>query len=101
MVVNNVRFSLLLIVAGAIACGTAGTDRPRDVRASATASGVEVTWGAAAGAAAYRVQLVDLDSGRALSDAAVVRGTRAVLPGAFSQSAGVRVDAIPGGRAIG
>ncbi|MCA1829741.1 MAG: hypothetical protein LC689_22690 [Myxococcales bacterium] len=90
---------MLLSVAAAIACGTKGTDRPRDVRASATAAGVDVTWSGNAGS--YRVQLVDLDTGRALSDAVSVKGTHAVVPGAFSQSAGVWVDAVPGGRAVG
>lgn len=83
----------------ALACGTSGSDRPRDVRASATSAGVDVTW--SGNAASYRVQLVDLDSGRALSDAKTVSGTHVVLPGTFSQSAGVWVDAVPGGRAVG
>ena len=95
------RNPLLFCVAAAIACGADGSDRPRDVRASATAAGVEVTWSAAAGAGSYRVQLVDLDTKGALSDAVVVHATRATLPGAFSQSAGVWVDALPGGRAAG
>jgi hypothetical protein len=95
---NIVRFLWIGCVA-ALSCGTSGSDRPRDVRASATPAGVEVTWSGSA--PSYRVQLVDLDSGRALSDAATVRGRQVVLPGAFSQSAGVRVDAIPGGRAVG
>lgn len=54
-----------------------------------------------AGANAYRVQLVDLDTKQSLSAAVVVHGTSAVLQGAFSQAAGVRVEALPGGSALG
>ena len=91
----------LLFLAAAIGCGSKQSDRPSDVRASASAAGIEVTWAAAAGASSYRVQLADLDSGAALSDPVVVRGTGVTLPGAFSRSAGVRVQAEPGGSATG
>ena len=85
----------------AIGCGTRGPERPRDVRASAQGGEVAVSWNPASGAASYRVQLVDLDTQKPLSPAVTVHGTQATLRGAFSQSAGVWVDALPGGRAIG
>lgn len=83
-----------MLIAAALGCGASGSTRPTDVRASASASGVDVTW---SGVDAAQVQLVDLDSGAALSDAVSVRGSHATLPGAFSRSAGVRVIAEPGG----
>jgi len=88
-------------VAAAITCGNQGPQRPRDVRASVQGSAVEVTWGAAPGAGAYRVQLVDLDTRQPAPAAVLVHGTHATLPGTFSKSAGVWVDALPGGRALG
>src|SRR6266478_8420468 len=78
----------------AIAWG--GPMRPRDIRASARAGAVEVSWRSTAPTS--RVQLADLDSGAPVGDAVVVRGSRAVLPGFAS---GVWVDALPGGRAVG
>jgi hypothetical protein len=91
---------LIIVCAAAVACGASGPDRPREVRASAEGGFVDVAWSAAPGASAYRVQLADLETRRPLSDAMVVRGTSARLRGVFSKTAGVWVDAIPGGRAI-
>ena len=88
------RFSICLVAA--VACG--GSMRPRDVRASARNSGVEVWWSSSSVVAAHRVQLADLDSSTSASDAVFVQGTRASLRGSAS---GVWVDALPGGRAIG
>ena len=62
---------------------------------------MDISWEAAAGAVAYRVQLIDLDSGAPLSSAVLVQGTHAVLPGSFSRAAGVAIEAIPGERALG
>jgi hypothetical protein len=70
------------------------------VRASAQDGFVDVAWSAAAGATSYRVQLADLETRQPLSEAMVVHGTSARLPGAFSRTAGVWVEAMPGGRAI-
>ena len=95
------RWLAVATLVGAIACGARGPERPRDVRASAQGGAIAVTWSAAPGAASYRVQMVDLETRRPLSDAITVRGTQATLRGAFSQSAGVWVDALPGGRAVG
>src|SRR5438552_3220187 len=88
------RFSICLVAA--VACG--GSMRPRDVRASARSSGVEVWWSSSSVVAAHRVQLADLDSSTSASEAVFVQGTRASLRGSAS---GVWVDALPGGRAIG
>src|SRR5256714_1324270 len=88
------RFSVCLLAA--VACG--GSMRPRDVRASARNSGVEVSWSSSSVLAAHRVQLADLDSSTSASDAIFVQGTRASIRGSAS---GVWVDALPGGRAIG
>src|SRR5438067_10055139 len=88
------RFSIWLLAA--VACG--GSMRPRDVRASARNSGVEVWWSSSSVVAAHRVQLADLDSSTSASDAVFVQGTRASLRGSAS---GVWVDAVPGGRTIG
>jgi len=85
-----------VLLCAASACG--GSSRPRDVRASVRDGAVEVSWDAAPLIAVYRVQLVDLDSGKPASDAVLVRGTRAVIPGIAS---GVQVEAVPGGRATG
>ena len=95
------RWKAVACLATAIGCGALGPERPRDLRASARDGAVAVSWGAAPGAASYRVQLVDLDTHQPLSNAVTVRGTQATLPGTFSQSAGVWVDAQPGGRTIG
>jgi hypothetical protein len=86
------RISACLLAA--IACG--GPMQPRDIRASARAGAVEVSWRSTA--PTCRVQLADLDSGAPVGEAVVVRGSRAVLPGFAS---GVWVDALPGGRAVG
>ncbi len=94
----------LIVIAGlatAFGCGARGPERPRDLRASAQDGAVEVSWSPASGASSYRVQLVDLDTHQPLSAAVTVRGTRATLSGAFSQGAGVWVDALPGARAVG
>src|SRR5437763_12304356 len=88
------RFSICGLAA--VACG--GSMRPRDVRASARSSGVEVWWSSSSVVAAHRVQLADLDSSTSASDAVFVQGTRASLRGSAS---GVWVDAVPGGRTIG
>ena len=98
---NYVRSFAIAMLIAAIGCGTRGPERPRDVRASAQGGEVAVSWNPASGAASYRVQLVDLDTQKPLSPAVTVHGTQATLRGAFSQSAGVWVDALPGGRAIG
>ncbi|HEX4385522.1 MAG TPA: hypothetical protein VH083_21325 [Myxococcales bacterium] len=86
--------TLLCLCLLAAACG--GSDKPGNVRAAATAAGVEVSWDAVFGAASYTVQLVDFDSGP-VGDAVVVRGTHVTLPGT---AAGVWVDAMPGSRAM-
>jgi hypothetical protein len=78
----------------AIACGAKENDRPRGVRASADASGIEVSWQAVSGARAYRVQLADLDTREQRGDPVVVRATSAHLEGAFARSLGVWVDAL-------
>lgn len=77
----------------AIACG--GSAAPHAVRASARDGAVEVWWDPSPFVAGYRAQLADLDRGAAASEARVVRGTHAVLPGMAS---GVWVDALGGGR---
>ena len=87
---------LSVCVLAALACG--GSMRPREVRASARGSGVEVSWSSSPLVAAHRVQLADLDSATSASDAIVVQGRRAFLRGSAS---GVWVDALPGGRAVG
>jgi hypothetical protein len=92
--------SAILLFAAALSCAR-GTDRARDLSASAAGGVVDVRWSAAAGANSYRVQLVDLDTRKPLSQAVVVRDTHAALPGVFSQSLGVWVDAQPGERAVG
>jgi len=86
----------VVLLCAASACG--GSSRPRDVRASVRDGAVEVSWDAAPMIAVHRVQLVDLDSGKPASDAMIVRGARAVIPGIAS---GVVVEAVPGGRATG
>src|SRR5260370_40420309 len=78
----------------AIACGAKENDRPRGVRASADASGIEVSWQAVTGARAYRVQLADLDTREQRGEAVVVSATSAHLEGAFSRSLGVWADAL-------
>jgi hypothetical protein len=88
------RLGICLLAA--VACG--GPTRPRDVRASARGPAVEVRWTSSSLVSAHRVQLADLDSAMSASDAVVVNGTRATLPGTAS---GVWVDALPGGRAVG
>ena len=93
-------FAIASLVA-AIGCGARGPERPRDVRASAQDGVVAISWNPAPGAASYRVQLVDLETHAPLSAAVAVGGTQATLRGAFSQGAGVWVDALPGGRAVG
>ena len=90
----------ILAACAALACAKASPP-PASVRASAASDGVHVSWDAAPGAAAYRVQLVDLDSGAPLSPQLIVSGTSATLAGAFSRAAGVQVDAMPGQRAFG
>ncbi len=79
----------------ALAC--TGPARPRDVRAFATGGAVEVQWEPAPLVTAYRVQLVDFDTGAAVSAPVVVHANRATLPGIAS---GVWVDALPGERAM-
>lgn len=79
----------------ALAC--TGPARPRDVRAFVSERGVEVQWEPAALVTRYRVQLVDFDSGAAVSAPVVVRGSHVTLPGTAS---GVWVDAVPGERAM-
>jgi hypothetical protein len=98
---NFVRHPWLSIICAALACGGKGLDRPRDVRASAVESGVEVSWRPVAGAKSYRVQLVDLDARGPLSAPVTVRAPHATLPGAYAKNAGVWVDAVPGGRSVG
>src|SRR5438105_8284255 len=88
------RFTVFALAA--VACG--GSMRPRDVRASARSSGVEVWWSSSSIVSAHRVQLADLDSSTSASEGVFVKGTRAWLRGSAS---GVWVDALPGGRAIG
>ena len=88
--------SALACCAG-LACARAA-QRPAAIRASAFADGVHVSWEPVAGAAAYRAQLFDLDSGAALSAPVTVASASAVVPGAFSRAAGVRVEARPSGR---
>lgn len=78
----------------AVACS--GSDRPANVRAVLSATGVDVSWTAASEAASYSVQLVDFDDGP-VGDPIVVSGTQVTLPGA---AAGVWVDAQPGERAV-
>src|SRR5260370_886620 len=78
----------------AIACGAKENDRPRGVRASADASGIEVSRQAVTGARAYRVQLADLDTREQRGEPVVVSATSAHLEGAFSRSLGVWVDAL-------
>jgi hypothetical protein len=90
----------LVASAAFIACAKA-TQRPGSVRASAQSDGVHVSWEAAADAAGYRVQLVDLDSGAPLSSVVSTSATSAVVPGGFSRAAGVRVEAVPGESAVG
>lgn len=79
-----------------LACAKA-SQRPVAIRAAASADGVRVRWEAAAGAAAYRAQLIDLDTGAPLSTAVETTGCSATLPGSFSRAAGVRVQAQPSG----
>ena len=94
------RVALALCLSFALACAKA-PPRAGSVRASAGAGGIEVSWDPAPAAVAYRVQLVDLDTGEPLGAPQTVRGTRATLPGGYSRSAGVWVDALPGERAYG
>ena len=84
---------LAVCLCAAIACG--GSSLPDPVRASARDGSVEVWWDPAPGVIASRVQLADLDRGTAASEAVVVRGAHAVLPGTAS---GVWVDRSPGAR---
>jgi hypothetical protein len=86
--------TLACLVLLAAACG--GSDRPGDVRAAVTPGGVEISWSRVFGVSAYRVQLVDFDTGP-VGEAVVVHGTQVTLPGT---AAGVWVDAVPGGRAV-
>jgi hypothetical protein len=86
--------NLLCLCVLAAACG--GSDKPGNVRAAVGAAGVEVSWDGVFGAASYKVQLVDFDSGP-VGQAIVVRGTHVTLPGTAS---GVWVDALPGSRAM-
>jgi hypothetical protein len=88
------------VVFAALACAKTA-QRPALVRASARADGVLASWQPALGAAGYRAQLFDLDSGAPLSAPGVTQETHALLSGGFSQAAGVRVTALPGESAIG
>jgi hypothetical protein len=93
----------LILACVALACGS-GFSRPRGVTASASSEGIDVSWDPVPGADAYRVQLADLETRQAVGEAKLVRETRARLPGVFSRSAGVWVDAVRGSqtaRAVG
>jgi len=89
------RLTMVCLVT-AIACG--GSSRPRDVRASARDGFVEVSWEEGPLAGPNRVQLIDLDTGKPASEAVIVAGTHARIPGVAS---GVQVEAESGGRALG
>lgn len=84
----------------AVACSRADPGAT-GVRATATARGIDVSWDAVAGARSFRVQLADLDSGNPVGDPVTVEETHTTLPGAYSRSLGVWVDALPGERAYG
>src|SRR5919109_3285110 len=82
-----------LCVLAALACGAPAP--PSNVRASVRDGAVEVLWDAAP-LAKYRVQLVDLDTGKPASSPVEANGGHAVVPGTAS---GVWVDAPSGRRA--
>jgi len=64
----RVRKALAILgICAALACAKS-PDRPMGVRATATARGIDVSWEEASGADAYRVQLIDLDSGASLAE---------------------------------
>jgi hypothetical protein len=70
-------------------------DPPRRVRAAAPDGAVSVAWEEAAGAAGYRVQLVDLGADEPAGEPVMARGTSATVPlGSLpAQRAGIVVEA--------